>query len=135
DVKRDEGRGPKEEWPAPGTQSSVLSTQYSPLAPPPGMRDKFIEVGAEKFSRWVREQQRLLVTDTTFRDAHQSLLATRVRTHDMLQVAPAVARQLSRLFSMEVWGGATFDVAMRFLQEDPWERLALLRAQIPNLLF
>src|SRR5262245_34863740 len=83
----------------------------------------------------MREQKRLLLTDTTFRDAHQSLLATRLRTHDMAKVAPAVARHLSGLFSLEMWGGATFDVAMRFLHEDPWERLALLRRQIPNILF
>src|SRR5213078_3834760 len=103
--------------------------------PPPGARQRLQELGVEKFCAWVRDQKRLLVTDTTFRDAHQSLLATRVRTYDMERVAPAVARQLTGLFSMEVWGGATFDVAMRFLHEDPWERLALLRERIPNILF
>jgi pyruvate carboxylase len=103
--------------------------------PPAGTRQLFQKLGPEGFSTWAREQQRLLVTDTTFRDAHQSLLATRVRTYDMLRIAPAVARQLPGLFSMEVWGGATFDVAMRFLHEDPWERLVLLREQIPNILF
>jgi pyruvate carboxylase len=103
--------------------------------PPGGTRQRLQELGPERFSAWVREQRRLLVTDTTFRDAHQSLLATRVRTYDLQRVAPAVARQLPELFSMEVWGGATFDVAMRFLHEDPWERLALLRAQVPNILF
>ena len=76
-----------------------------------------------------------MVTDTTFRDAHQSLLATRMRSHDMIRVAPAVARQLSGLFSLEMWGGATFDVSMRFLREDPWDRLVELREQIPNILF
>src|SRR6185503_19718365 len=82
-----------------------------------------------------QEQQRLLVTDTTFRDAHQSLLATRVRTYDMLAVADAVARRTPALFSMEMWGGATFDTAMRFLYEDPWERLEQLRERIPNICF
>ena len=80
-------------------------------------------------------QDRLLITDTTFRDAHQSLLATRVRTHDLLATAPAVARRLSNLFSLEMWGGATFDSALRFLYEDPWERLRLLREAIPNICF
>src|SRR5205814_343502 len=92
-------------------------------------------LGTEKFCAWIRDSKPLLLTDTTFRDAHQSLLATRLRTYDMARVAPAVARHLSGLFSLEMWGGATFDVAMRFLHEDPWERLALLRKQIPNILF
>ena len=104
-------------------------------APPPGMRDTFKKLGAEKFSQWVRKQKRMLFTDTTFRDAHQSLLATRVRTHDMTLVAPYVAHKLPGLFSLEMWGGATFDASMRFLKEDPWDRLALLRAQVPNILF
>ena len=85
--------------------------------------------------RWVREQKPLLVTDTTFRDAHQSLLATRVRTRDMLRVADAYARMCPGVFSIEMWGGATFDTAMRFLKEDPWDRLAQLRERIPNILF
>lgn len=102
---------------------------------PPGMRDKFKELGAEKFARWVRQQKALLITDTTFRDAHQSLLATRVRTYDMLEIAPYIAHRLPRLFSLEMWGGATFDSAMRFLKEDPWERLAELRKAVPNILF
>jgi pyruvate carboxylase len=102
---------------------------------PPGSRDKFRELGAEKFSRWILEQQRLLVTDTTFRDAHQSLLATRMRTYDMLRIAPFYAHRLSGLFSLEMWGGATFDTAMRFLKESPWKRLVDLRASVPNLLF
>jgi pyruvate carboxylase len=92
-------------------------------------------MGPEAFSRWIREQQPLLMTDTTFRDAHQSLLATRVRTRDMLRVADAYARLCSGVFSIEMWGGATFDTAMRFLKEDPWERLAQLREKIPNILF
>jgi pyruvate carboxylase len=92
-------------------------------------------MGTEKFCAWIRDQKPLLLTDTTFRDAHQSLLATRLRTHDMLRVAPPTAQHLSGLFSLEMWGGATFDVAMRYLHEDPWERLAVLRKQIPNVLF
>ncbi len=81
------------------------------------------------------EQPRLLVTDTTFRDAHQSLLATRMRTHDMLRIAPFYAARLSGLFSLEMWGGATFDTAMRFLKESPWQRLVDLRSRMPNILF
>ena len=81
------------------------------------------------------KQKRLLITDTTFRDAHQSLLATRVRTHDMLAIADAYARLVPQLFSIEMWGGATFDTAMRFLKECPWQRLADLRERIPNILF
>jgi pyruvate carboxylase len=104
-------------------------------APPPGTRQLLDELGAEGFARWMREQKRLLLTDTTFRDAHQSLLATRVRTYDMLRIANWVAHQLSGLFSLEMWGGATFDVALRFLHEDPWERLRLLREAVPNICF
>ncbi len=103
--------------------------------PPAGSRDLWKKLGTAEFCKWLREQQQLLFTDTTLRDAHQSLLATRLRTYDMLRVAPAIARHLHGLFSLELWGGATFDVAMRFLHEDPWERLALLRKQIPNILF
>lgn len=99
-----------------------------------GTRQKFEELGAKGFSRWIRDQKRVLVTDTTMRDGHQSLLATRVRTHDVVAVADAYARGMGGLFSLECWGGATFDVAMRFLTEDPWERLALVRAGAPNLL-
>ncbi len=103
--------------------------------PPPGTRDRLKELGPEKFSQWVMNERRLFLTDTTFRDAHQSLLATRVRTYDMLRIAPFVARRLSGLFSLEMWGGATFDSALRFLKEDPWERLAGLRQAVPNILF
>jgi pyruvate carboxylase len=103
--------------------------------PPPGTRDMLREMGPRKFAEWARSQKRLLLTDTTFRDAHQSLLATRVRTYDMLRIAPYVARTLSNLFSLEMWGGATFDAALRFLKEDPWERLVALRRAIPNILF
>jgi len=104
-------------------------------APPDGTRQLLLQLGPDKFAAWVRSQKRLLFTDTTFRDAHQSLLATRVRTYDMLAVADAVARRTPGLFSLEMWGGATFDAAMRFLREDPWERLRELRARVPNICF
>ena len=102
---------------------------------PSGTRDRLRELGAEKFARWMLDQKQVLLTDTTMRDAHQSLFATRMRTADMLPIAPFYARELPQLFSMECWGGATFDVALRFLKEDPWERLAQLRERVPNILF
>ncbi|MES2258012.1 MAG: pyruvate carboxylase [Pseudomonadota bacterium] len=102
---------------------------------PQGSRNKLLELGPERFSQWMLEQPRVLLTDTTMRDAHQSLFATRMRTADMVAIAPYYARLLPDLFSLECWGGATFDVAMRFLNEDPWERLSLLREQVPNTLF
>ncbi|WP_131111928.1 pyruvate carboxylase [Sulfuricystis thermophila] len=105
------------------------------VAPPPGTRDLFKQLGAKKFCEWLRDEKRVLLTDTTMRDAHQSLFATRMRTYDMVEIAPYYARLLPQLFSLECWGGATFDVAMRFLQEDPWERLARLRDAVPNILF
>lgn len=101
--------------------------------PPAGSRQKLASLGPEGFARWLRDSVTVGVTDTTFRDAHQSLLATRVRTKDLLNVAPHVARGLSQLLSVECWGGATYDVALRFLAEDPWERLAALRSAIPNI--
>jgi pyruvate carboxylase len=103
-------------------------------APPAGTKQKLEELGPELFAGWMLQQERVLITDTTMRDAHQSLLATRMRGGDMLAVAPHYAAWLPQLFSVECWGGATFDVAMRFLKEDPWERLALLRQAMPNLL-
>ena len=103
-------------------------------APPNGSRQRLEELGPEGFARWMREQKQVLITDTTMRDAHQSLIATRMRSHDMLTIAPHYARALPDLLSLECWGGATFDVAMRFLKEDPWERLAALREKVPNLL-
>jgi pyruvate carboxylase len=119
----------------PATASS-LAAPPAPLAPiPRGTRDLMLQLGQEKFLRWVLEEKRLLLTDTTFRDAHQSLLATRMRTYDMLQIAPYYAARLADLFSLEMWGGATFDTAMRFLKESPWERLADLRDRVPNILF
>jgi pyruvate carboxylase len=102
-------------------------------APPAGSRDLLARVGPEAFARALREQTAVAVTDTTFRDAHQSLLATRVRTRDLVAAAGPVARLTPQLWSVEAWGGATYDVALRFLAEDPWERLAALREAMPNL--
>ena len=102
-------------------------------APPRGSKDLLTEVGPEGFARWLRESRSVAVTDTTFRDAHQSLLATRVRTTGLLIVAPYIARMTPQLLSIECWGGATYDVALRFLKEDPWERLAALREAVPNI--
>jgi pyruvate carboxylase len=103
--------------------------------PPPGTRQLLLGLGPKGFANWALKQKRLLITDTTFRDAHQSLLATRVRTYDMVAVAHALARRTPGLFSLELWGGATFDTAMRFLHEDPWLRLRELREKIPNICF
>jgi len=100
---------------------------------PAGSRQKLLELGPVAFAKSLREQTALAVTETTFRDAHQSLLATRVRTKDLLAVAPYVARLTPELLSVEAWGGATYDVALRFLGEDPWERLASLREALPNV--
>ena len=102
-------------------------------APPRGTKHLLTEVGPEGFARWLRESKSVGVTDTTFRDAHQSLLATRIRTTGLLMVAPYIARMTPQLLSIECWGGATYDVALRFLKEDPWERLAALREAIPNI--
>ncbi|MGH3332027.1 MAG: pyruvate carboxylase, partial [Nocardioidaceae bacterium] len=100
---------------------------------PDGTRQLLLALGPEGFARRLREQTSVAVTDTTFRDAHQSLLATRVRTRDLLSVAGHVARMTPELWSLEAWGGATYDVALRFLSEDPWERLAALRQAVPNI--
>ena len=111
-------------------------TKLPPLAdsePPNGSRQRLRELGAEAFARHLRDSKILQVTDTTMRDAHQSLFATRMRTSDMLAAAPHIAASMPQLFSAEVWGGATFDVALRFLHEDPWERLARLREALPNV--
>ena len=102
---------------------------------PRGTRQILDELGPREFAAWTRGQKRLLLTDTTFRDAHQSLMATRVRSYDLLRIADYVARELPDLYSLEMWGGATFDVAMRFLLEDPWKRLTALREKIPNICF
>lgn len=103
--------------------------------PPRGTRDLLLSMGASKFSNWVHEQKPLMITDTTLRDAHQSLFAARMRSYDMLTVAEFISRRLSGLFSLEMWGGATFDTCMRFLGECPFERLRMLREKIPNILF
>ncbi len=101
---------------------------------PLGNKDRLSRMGPEAFAAWVKDQKPIFYTDTTFRDGHQSLLATRVRSDDMLRVAEGFAKDFPQLFSMEVWGGATFDVAMRFLYESPWKRLQDLRAAMPNML-
>ncbi|MFO0427427.1 MAG: pyruvate carboxylase [Planctomyces sp.] len=102
---------------------------------PDGTRQMLKKLGAEGFAKWVREQKHLLITDTTFRDAHQSLLATRMRTFDLLEVADIYAHLCSDMFSLEMWGGATFDTTMRFLRECPWQRLVQMRERVPNILF
>ncbi|MDR6564404.1 MULTISPECIES: pyruvate carboxylase [unclassified Arcicella] len=101
---------------------------------PAGNKQLLDSMGADKFSQYIKEQKQILYTDTTFRDGHQSLLATRVRTKDMVAVAESYAKNFPQLFSMEVWGGATFDVAMRFLNESPWKRLEAFREAMPNML-
>ena len=100
---------------------------------PEGTKQLLTELGPEKFAAWLREQKRVLVTDTTFRDAHQSLLATRIRSKDLVAVVPHVSRLTPELLSIEAWGGATYDVALRFLGEDPWDRLASIRQELPNI--
>ncbi|MBT4329635.1 MAG: pyruvate carboxylase [Gammaproteobacteria bacterium] len=102
---------------------------------PKGTKNLLDEMGADKFVDWIKDQNNILYTDTTMRDAHQSLLATRVRTRDMMKVAEGYAKSHPQIFSLEMWGGATFDVSMRFLHECPWERLRQLRKAIPNILF
>ncbi|MCL2384353.1 MAG: pyruvate carboxylase, partial [Alphaproteobacteria bacterium] len=111
-----------------------IAPQLAPLPIREGARQLLERLGPKKFADWMRAERRLLITDTTMRDAHQSLLATRMRTKDIVAVAEAYARGLPQLLSLECWGGATFDVAMRFLSEDPWERLHLIRARAPNIL-
>ena len=118
--------------------ASPFTTAKVPPAkdlPAKGTRNLLLELGPKKFAEWTTKQKRLLITDTTFRDAHQSLMATRVRTYDMLAIAPTVASRTPELFSLEMWGGATFDTAMRFLNEDPWLRLRALRQAVPNICF
>ncbi|BCW18865.1 pyruvate carboxylase [Arthrobacter sp. NtRootA9] len=111
-----------------GKLPSVKGSQAAP-----GSRQKLLELGPEGFAQALREQNAVAVTDTTFRDAHQSLLATRVRTRDLVAAGPAYTHLLPELLSVEAWGGATYDVALRFLGEDPWDRLAALRAAMPNV--
>jgi pyruvate carboxylase len=123
---------------ASGVRKPPDSVEIARLAArplPAGTRDRFKQLGAAGFAKWVRNEKKLLITDTTMRDAHQSLLATRMRTYDMVRIAPRYAREHADLFSLEMWGGATFDTSMRFLKESPWDRLAELREKIPNILF
>jgi pyruvate carboxylase len=102
---------------------------------PEGTRQMLDRMGPARFAEWTRDQKQLLLTDTTFRDAHQSLMATRMRSYDLFRIAGYVAKELPQLYSLEMWGGATFDVAMRFLLEDPWNRLQVLRRLVPNICF
>ena len=121
--------------PRPKSIQTAPVPEPSHAAPPAGTRQLLEQLGPEQFADWTRSQKRLLITDTTFRDAHQSLMATRVRTYDMLRIANFVSHRLANLYSLEMWGGATFDVALRFLLEDPWMRLRRLREAIPNICF
>ena len=105
------------------------------MKPPEGLRQILLKDGPEAFAKAVRAKKNLLLMDTTFRDAHQSLLATRVRTYDLLRISPFVSHNFNNLYSLENWGGATFDVSLRFLHECPWERLEAMRKEIPNIPF
>ncbi|MBV8552729.1 MAG: pyruvate carboxylase [Acidobacteriaceae bacterium] len=121
--------------PRPSVIREAPLPESSKAQAPEGTRQLLDRVGPEKFAEWTGSQKRLLMTDTTFRDAHQSLMATRVRTYDLLRIADYVSKELFDLYSIEMWGGATFDVSMRFLLEDPWKRLQALRQRIPNICF
>jgi pyruvate carboxylase len=120
--------------PMPPAQAPKPVVPYIDSPVPDGTKQMLDSLGPRKFAEWVRSENRVLMTDTTMRDGHQSLLATRMRTYDIARIAPVYARALPNLFSLECWGGATFDVSMRFLTEDPWERLSLIREAAPNLL-
>ena len=120
--------------PEPPTRRIPSAPEAAGHEAPDGTKQLLDALGPEAFAQWMLDQEQVLMTDTTFRDAHQSLLATRVRSYDLIKVAPFYARRLPRLFSVECWGGATFDVAMRFLNECPWASLERLRAAMPNLL-
>ncbi len=123
-----------EERPRPAVLKQPRVPDCRDLPLKPGTRDRLEELGARGFAQWMLDQPQALITDTTFRDAHQSLLATRMRSHDMVEIADAYARLVPDLFSVECWGGATFDVAMRFLHECPWRRLRAIRERMPNIL-
>jgi pyruvate carboxylase len=112
-----------------------LAAMVAKQPPPPGTKQILEQRGPEGLVRWLKENRRVHLTDTTWRDAHQSLLATRVRTYDLARIAPATAHICADFFSLEMWGGATFDVAYRFLSEDPWLRLEELRKLVPNVMF
>lgn len=127
-VNKPHGERPSTVYPHDKLPDIDLSTD-----PPPGSKQRLTELGPQRFAAWLRESRGVAVTDTTFRDAHQSLLATRVRTSGLIKVAPYLARTMPQLLSVECWGGATYDVALRFLKEDPWERLAALREAMPNI--
>jgi pyruvate carboxylase len=118
----------------PPSNAAQPVVPYIDAPTPDGTKQLLDRLGPKGFSDWMRNEKRVLVTDTTMRDGHQSLLATRMRTHDIAGVASVYAKALPQLLSLECWGGATFDVSMRFLTEDPWERLALIREGAPNLL-
>ena len=118
--------------PTPSVRTHTPRPPHANSAPERGLRQMLLEQGPQAVAQWMKNERRLLITDTTMRDGHQSLLATRMRSIDMLRVAPAYAGNLAQLFSVECWGGATFDVAYRFLQECPWQRLRDLRAAMPN---
>ncbi|QXI63237.1 2-oxoglutarate carboxylase small subunit [Paracoccus marcusii] len=118
----------------PPAQARAPQPPAPMAAPAPGTRQLLESQGAQAVADWMAAQKHLLITDTTMRDGHQSLLATRMRSIDMIRVAPSYAANLPQLFSVECWGGATFDVAYRFLQECPWQRLRDIRAQMPNLM-
>ncbi|AZO36159.1 pyruvate carboxylase [Mesorhizobium sp. M2A.F.Ca.ET.037.01.1.1] len=120
--------------PAPKANAAAPVVPYLNGHIPDGSKQRLDALGPEKFAAWMRAQRQVLVTDTTMRDGHQSLLATRMRTYDIVGIAGTYARALPQLLSLECWGGATFDVAMRFLTEDPWERLGKVREAAPNLL-
>ena len=130
DVTVNQPHGPRPDLPDPA--SKLPGTDLT-ATPPAGSRQRLAELGPEGFAANLRSDRTVAVTDTTFRDAHQSLLATRVRTRDLVQAAGHVARTTPQLWSVEAWGGATYDVALRFLHEDPWDRLAELREAIPNI--
>ena len=122
--------------PVPEMGLPVIAPHYDPKTRKrKGTRDYLLQHGAEKFAKWTRDQRRLLITDTTLRDAHQSLLAARMRSYDMLKVADSIAQRAHNLYSLECWGGATFDTCMRFLKENPFKRLRDLRERIPNVCF
>ncbi|KAF1790113.1 Pre-ATP-grasp domain [Phytophthora cactorum] len=132
--------GPEKALGATGPPPSKVDPIIPTLAAPPASKEKslrqiYVEQGPEAFAKAVRAKKGLLLTDTTWRDAHQSLLATRMRTRDMLAIAPATSIAMRDAFSLEMWGGATFDVSMRFLREDPWDRLAILREAVPDIPF
>ena len=130
DVTVNQPHGPRPSTVYPHDKLPQVDLSAPPVS---GSKQRLAELGPEGFAQWMRESKHVGVTDTTFRDAHQSLLATRVRTTGLLRVAPYIARMMPQLLSVECWGGATYDVALRFLKEYPWQRLAALREAMPNI--